>query len=788
MKQFYFNCCLLSIAFIFLAFTSNAGIHFTESFTSTPFSPTTYTDGSGVLISGTWDYAQIRAETSANSYLATGGAARLNRNIATTGSYLISPAVNTVGTISFWYRELNTGGGTITIQKSINGGTYTTIGTQTFSGTTYNEYSITINDISNNIRIKILSLNNPGFLIIDEITITDYSIGPLLTANPTTLSGFNYILGSGPSISQSFNLTGSDLTGAPGMIAIAAPADYEISSDNTTFSTSLNIAYTSSTLASTPIYVRLKSGLSVNTYISEVVSITGGGASQVDVLCSGNVSPVPTPSLSVSSPSLSGFTYMVGVGPSSSQSYNLSGANLISFPGNIIVTSPTNYEVSTDNTTFTNSVNISYTSSTLISTPIYVRLVAGLSVNVYNSETITNAGGGATTIHVTCNGNVTAVPPATLSSNASTLNGFMYFDGSGPSSSQSYNLSGTNLTGAPGNIIITAPSNYEVSTDNSVFLTNVTIPYTSSTLTSTPLYVRLKSGLAIGFYNSEIVTNIGGGTSIDITCNGEVKAVSNSCASDLIISEYHEPLSGNNKGVEIFNGTGGDVDLSGYYVGVIVNGGTDIESSVVLSGTLGDKQTACIYNDTDADPNFRLKGNINIPWTSATWNGDDAIYLLKGGSTLNYIIDAIGDFPPVTDPGTEFVNNGVSTLNTGLIRKSTVQSPTTIWSGLEWNIVTAGTYTNWGIHTMDCPSNINVQNYDLLSSIEVNPNPNNGNFKLVLPNGIEKSNLRILNVFGKIVYESENIQSEYNLKFVPGIYIISVFNKEETFIKKFIVY
>jgi hypothetical protein len=784
MKNFYHQFCFISLVLILNSFTSLASIHFTESFTS-PYIPQTYTTGTVTLSSGTWDLTQVRGELAANSYGSTGGAARLSKSVI---SYLISPSVNSIGTISFYYRTLNTSSGTFKVQKSINGGTYTDIATQTFNSQTYSLFTITINDLSNNICIKILSDNNPENLIVDEITITDYSLGPLLTTNPTTLTGFNYILGSGPSVSQSFNLSGSALTGTPGNIAIAAPSDYEISSDNMTFSNSVNVAYSSSTLSSTPIYVRLKSGLPVNNYNSELVSITGGGASQLDVSCSGSVSPIPTPVLNVNSSTLSGFTYIIGSGPSLSQSYNLSGTNLTGFPGNILITAPTTYEVSTNNTTFTNSVNVAYTSTTLASTPIYVRLIAGLSINTYNSEIITNAGGGATTTNVTCNGSVTAVPPATLSSNTSTLSGFTYFDGSGPSSSQSYNLSGTQLTGAPGTITITAPTNYEVSTDNSVFSTNVTIPYTSSTLTSTPLYVRLKSSLAIGYYNSEIITNIGGGTSIDITCNGEVKAVSISCASDLIISEYHEPSSGNNKGVEIFNGTGGNVDLSNYYIGVIVNGGTDIESSKVLSGILGDKQTACIYNDADADPNFRLKGNINISWTSATWNGNDAVYLLKGGTTLNYIIDAIGDFPPVTDPGTAFVNNGVSTINTGLIRKSTIQSPTTIWSGLEWNVVAAGTYTNWGIHTMDCPSKINVQNHDVFKTVEVNPNPNNGIFKLVIPNGIEKANIRIINIFGDVVYESELLHSEYNLNFVPGIYIISVFNKQETFIKKFIVY
>ena len=43
-------------------------------------------------------------------------------------------------------------------------------------------------------------------------------------------------------------------------------------------------------------------------------------------------------------------------------------------------------------------------------TNIYVRLKADRSVGNYNNEIISNAGGGATTVNVTCNGSVTGVP------------------------------------------------------------------------------------------------------------------------------------------------------------------------------------------------------------------------------------------------------------------------------------------------------------------------------------------------------------------------------------------
>ncbi|MGE0561774.1 MAG: T9SS type A sorting domain-containing protein [Flavobacteriales bacterium] len=114
------------------------------------------------------------------------------------------------------------------------------------------------------------------------------------------------------------------------------------------------------------------------------------------------------PALVVSPTTLTGFSYIQGNGPSTSQSYNLSGTLLTGFPSNITVTAPTNYEVSLDNTSFSGSVLVPYSSATLASTPIYVRLKAGGVVGAYNGEIITNAGGGATTQNVTCSGDVLA--------------------------------------------------------------------------------------------------------------------------------------------------------------------------------------------------------------------------------------------------------------------------------------------------------------------------------------------------------------------------------------------
>ena len=103
------------------------------------------------------------------------------------------------------------------------------------------------------------------------------------------------------------------------------------------------------------------------------------------------------------------------------------------------------------------------------------------------------------------------------------LTGFTYATGAGPSVSQNYSLGGTALSPASGNISITGTSGFEVSSNNSTFGSSVSLPYSSSALPNTIIYVRMKSGLAAGIYSNELVANTGGGAAtVYVSCSGSV--------------------------------------------------------------------------------------------------------------------------------------------------------------------------------------------------------------------------------------------------------------------------
>jgi hypothetical protein len=101
-------------------------------------------------------------------------------------------------------------------------------------------------------------------------------------------------------------------------------------------------------------------------------------------LASGSTSPTPT---LVATPNYLGdFSYVVGHGPSESQSYILSGVNLID-EGYIHIVSCSWYEISLDNETFTEILEFPCTE---LPATVYVRMMEGLEPNTYDGVYIAN--------------------------------------------------------------------------------------------------------------------------------------------------------------------------------------------------------------------------------------------------------------------------------------------------------------------------------------------------------------------------------------------------------------
>lgn len=90
---------------------------------------------------------------------------------------------------------------------------------------------------------------------------------------------------------------------------------------------------------------------------------------------------------------------------------------------------------------------------------------------------------------------------------------FAYQASGTSSASQSFNLTAVNLGGAPANITVNAPSQFEVSNNNTVWGSSTTIAYSTATLLATPVYVRF-SPTSTGAKTGNLTFSVAGAMSL----------------------------------------------------------------------------------------------------------------------------------------------------------------------------------------------------------------------------------------------------------------------------------
>lgn len=224
---------------------------------------------------------------------------------------------------------------------------------------------------------------------------------PTIAVSPSTLTGFTYIQGSGPSAEQSFSVSGSNLTAN---ISITPPTNYEISTGTGGGFVATNpivLNHTGGTVAATNIYVRLKAGLSVGNFNGENVTASSTSADDKTVSLSGSVTAPPAATITINPTQLLGFQYIHGAGPSDMQSVLVSGSNLT---GNLTITPPAAYEISASAAPFTaeNPLVMVPTAGSVTGT-LWIRLKAGLNAGLYN-QTFTASSTGATSVDINVSG------------------------------------------------------------------------------------------------------------------------------------------------------------------------------------------------------------------------------------------------------------------------------------------------------------------------------------------------------------------------------------------------
>ena len=201
-------------------------------------------------------------------------------------------------------------------------------------------------------------------------------------------------------------------------------------------------------------------------------------------------------------------------------------------------------------------------------------------------------------------------------------------------------------------------------------------------------------------------------------------------ATTLFISEIAEGTA-NNKYLEIYNGTGTDIDLSNYSLSSCSNGCNtfgefDYPDNVTFPiGTILSDGEVYIVGHQSADPIIQAVTNQTFTYLS---NGDDVFALTLAGATAsNYtIIDIVGDMQG--DPGSGWAVAGISngTKEHTLIRKSSVCSgnPNELGSfgtdaaSSEWIVESQNYWTDINQHVDSC--GISCDTYASINEITCN--------------------------------------------------------------------
>jgi len=494
-------------------------------------------------------------------------------------------------------------------------------GTKTLSGGTTVTGVLTLtNGVLSTTTDNLLSITNTATSAITGGSATAFIDGPVKRTLPANLaSGSTYVFPVGKSGNyKPFSLvnptTGTGTTtvqveafatnsgGSPDatLESISTEDYWQITENGTLANTSVSLGRAT---AIAPMNT-IASGTSVNgTYItrngtvapteitnSATIPITGN-TSWFFVL--GRISP----QITVSTTSLSPFTYAENNGPSTEQSFTVSGTNMAE---NIRLSLPpdSKFELSSESGgLFLGSVNallINNGSGNVPSTTIYVRMKEGLGVGTYN-DIITASSAGSTSRTITVSGIVTNQPQIIVTPSA--LTGMSYVLGFGPSTpAQTFIVKGTNILG---NVTVTAPADFEISKSATTGFTSGSFTFTKAdveTSSGKTVWVRLKSGLSTSTYNQNITLTATYAADVTVNCQGTVNRATINVSQFALAGFIYTSGAGPSE-VQTFNVSGFALSSN-----IVITAPTHFAISTSLGGTYGSSitltQTSGVVNST----------------------------------------------------------------------------------------------------------------------------------------------------------------------------------------------
>lgn len=241
----------------------------------------------------------------------------------------------------------------------------------------------------------------------------------------------------------------------------------------------------------------------------------------------------------------------------------------------------------------------------------------------------------------------------------------------------------TPASGPENTIITVLGANFGVSTTAS--LNGSSAPVT--VISSTEIEVTVPSGATtgslqitndLGCVSSELFTVV---DSIISGCEGSVGLT----PSELFISEITDHGTGSHSYVEIFNGTGATVNLSGYQIRVHNNGASTATNTVALSGSIVNGDVFVLaFGSTEATDPHASHGYDQVSTISGI-NEDDNIRLYNGSTWVDLWGDTSGSSFTVAPKDYTYRR-----------KNSGITAPSTTWNASDWDSFTPVDYTDIG--------------------------------------------------------------------------------------------
>ena len=256
--------------------------------------------------------------------------------------------------------------------------------------------------------------------------------------------------------------------------------------------------------------------------------------------------------------------------------------------------------------------------------------------------------------------------------------------------------------------------------------------------------------------------------------------------TELFISEYVEPNSGNNKAIEIVNLSSATINLAGYSIRKQNNGGSWVDdlpldktdflvdpslNSIIPDDVFVITHAGSAGSELTSNADLIVPDNQEAPYKYASpvnFNGNDPVGLFKNG----VLIDIIG----------EEGNSSKHIENATYRRKSTISEPNTSFNNTEWDILSANTFDDIGSHTPILSTKSNAFKF-----FRMFPNPTNGEY--VYFSATEAATINIYNVLGILVSTSvvtKNNNAIHISNISKGIYLVKISSEKQYITRKLI--